>query len=225
MRLTDGIKHKGKPFEIPDVSRDDLPEFFVDMGYKVGAEVGVYKGEYSRKICEVGLKLYAIDPWRIYKDFKHQRGQSRLDFQYEHTKRVLAPYPKSTIIRKTSMEAVEEFEDNSLDFVYIDGHHGFKYVAEDLCEWSKKVKKGGIVSGHDYTLNKKPPRDPHVLQVKYVLHAFVEAFEIKDFFVLGRRRPEGERIKNYQGKYYDVFVDGEKKEKRDRWRSWMFVKP
>ncbi len=40
--------------------------------------------------------------------------------------------------------------DESLDFVYIDADHRFDYVMEDLIAWGRKVRKGGIISGHDY---------------------------------------------------------------------------
>ena len=42
------------------------------------------------------------------------------------------------------------FNDGYLDFVFIDSNHDYKYVKEDIKEWSKKVRKGGIVSGHEY---------------------------------------------------------------------------
>jgi hypothetical protein len=202
--LMEGIKQTGRPFEIPNCSRDDLPQFFLDMGFKVGAEIGVYKGEFSEKLAKVGLKLYAIDPWREYGDFKHSRGQTRLDLQYEIALHLLEPYPNCTIIRKTSMEAVEDFEDGSLDFVYIDANHGFRYIAEDLWEWSKKVRKGGIVSGHDYAVS-KDANDKYSYHVKFAVDGFVRAKEIMDFYVLGRK----ETLLN---------------EKRDKWRSWMWVK-
>lgn len=48
------------------------------------------------------------------------------------------------------MEAVKRFKNGSLDFVYIDANHSFNYVMQDLTEWSKKVRVGGIVSGDDY---------------------------------------------------------------------------
>jgi len=204
MKLIDGIKLKGRPFEIPDASRDNLPQFFVEIGYKVGAEIGVYKGEFSEKLCQAGLKLYAVDPWRIYKGFDNPRGQKRLDFQYDHTKRVLAPYPSCTIIRKTSMEAVEDFKDDSLDFVYIDANHEFRYIAEDLAEWTKKVKKGGIVSGHDYFYTKTGTHTVN-WHVAHVLNAYIQAYGISNWYLLGSK---------------DV-VPGEK---RDKWRSWMFIK-
>jgi hypothetical protein len=103
------------------------------------------------------------------------------------------------------MEALGDFEDESLDFVYIDGNHEFRYIAEDLFEWTKKVKKGGIVSGDDYFFLKKTVKANH-WHVGYVLKAYLATFAIDNFYVLGRRKPnEGE--------------------KRDKWRSWMFVKP
>lgn len=205
MRIIDGLKFAivGKPTQIPDCGRDDLPQFFVDMGYKVGVEIGVYKGEFSEKICKSGLKLYAIDPWRIYDDFTNPRGQDRLDFLYEHTKRLLAPYD-CTIIRKTSMEALALIPDGSLDFVYIDGNHSFKYIAEDIAEWSKKVRIGGVVSGHDYVyafddsgLNK--------CDVIYVVQAYTQAFGINNWYVLGSEEK----------------IEGQK---RDEFRSFMWIK-
>lgn len=204
MNIKDGLKLEGRPAEIPDCNRDDLPQFFVDMGYRVGVEIGVDKGEYTEKFCKAGLQMYGVDPWKWYPDYPHPKGQKRLDFLHEHTLRTLAPYD-ATIIRKTSMEAVEMFEDNSLDFVYIDGHHGFKYVTEDIYEWSKKIKVGGVISGHDYALNRHEVGSASVLQVRYVVDAYTKAFGIRQWYVLGRYKA----------------LPGEK---RDRFRSWLWIK-
>jgi len=48
------------------------------------------------------------------------------------------------------MEAVKTIKDASLDFIYIDGLHDFDSVIMDLVCWIPKVKKKGIISGHDY---------------------------------------------------------------------------
>lgn len=48
------------------------------------------------------------------------------------------------------MEALSLIPDESLDFVYIDARHEYQYVKEDIEGWFKKVRVGGIVSGHDY---------------------------------------------------------------------------
>ena len=55
-------------------------------------------------------------------------------------------------IRKKSMEAVKDFQDRSLDVVYIDGEHDEESVREDIKEWRKKIKFGGYLCGHDYYL-------------------------------------------------------------------------
>ena len=101
------------------------------------------------------------------------------------------------------MEAINDFKDGSLDFVYIDANHLLRYVIEDICEWSKKVRRGGIVSGHDYFYEKR--KYSNVVQVPFALKAFTDANDVKNWYVLGSENP----------------VKGEK---RDRWRSWMWVK-
>ncbi len=196
MDLSKALKIKGRPFEIPDCSRDDLPGFFVEMGFRVGAEIGVYKGEFSAKIAKTGLKLFSVDPY-----FPDQEKLGRM---YQDVKQLLAPYPKCKIIRKTSMEAVGDFEDRSLDFVYIDGNHEFRYIAEDLSEWTKKVRKGGIVSGDDYFYHKHGT-SKDFWHVAHVLNAYIGAYGIENWYLLGRKNA----------------LPGEK---RDRYRSWMFVK-
>lgn len=204
MKLIDGIKLQGKPVEIPDCSRDDLPQFFVEMGYKVGAEIGVYKGEFSKKFCKAGLALYAIDPWKIYSGYKDPQGQKKWNFLYERAKKTISGYSDSTIIRKTSMEALKDFADESLDFVYIDGNHNLKYVVEDICEWSKKIKNGGIISGHDYFFT--DPIDPQkVSHIPHAVRAYVDSYNIKNLYIIGREK----------------YIKGEK---RDRYRSWMWIK-
>ena len=49
-----------------------------------------------------------------------------------------------------SSEVVSQFEDESLDVVFIDLTHTYESVKEDIGLWLPKVKRGGILSGHDY---------------------------------------------------------------------------
>jgi len=199
MKLLDAIKQPGAPFIIPDCSRYDLPEFFKEMGYAVGAEIGVYKAGFTEMFASAGLRIYGIDPYLSYDDHIEGR-QHREDFLHRHAQRVLAPYSNATLIRKTSMEAVKDFEKESLDFVYIDGNHGLKYVVEDLWEWSKKVRPGGIIAGHDYGHKPHPRIDPFCVHVTHGVDAFVQCFGIKNWYVFGR-----------VGK--------------DRWGSFMWIRP
>ena len=49
-----------------------------------------------------------------------------------------------------SNEAYLDFEDNSIDAIYIDGNHTYDGVKEDIIYWSPKVKPGGLIVGDDY---------------------------------------------------------------------------
>jgi len=200
MKLSEGLKlemGRGTKIKIPDCSRNDLPELFKERGYKVGAEVGVCRGLFSEILCKGGFKMYGIDAWTMLHDYVHPKGQARLDQQYEETKARLAAFDY-TLIRKKSMDAVEDFEDESLDFVYLDANHHFKSIAEDIVEWTKKVRKGGIVSGHDFFYSRK--KGENAIHVRWVVEAFVSAYDIKPLFVLGRTK------------------------QKDKWPSWMFIK-
>lgn len=155
------------------MTRDELPQFFIDKGLKVGAEIGVLRGEFTEKLCKAGLKMYAVDPWiadknHLKADPDYQKIRNAL---FKSATNRLKPYD-CTIIRKTSMDALEDFEDESLDFVYIDANHHFRFIAEDIVEWEKKVRKGGIVSGHDYHITPK-------CQVPFVVDAYVKAFGVE----------------------------------------------
>ena len=209
MKLSEEIKKlSGRTIEIPGASRDDLPEFFKDLGFKTIVEVGVYKGEYTKLLCSnPDSQVYGVDPYMAYDDYDEPNRdfQARQDYLYRRIRHVMKPYQNCTIIRKISMDAVKDFKDGSIDAVYIDGHHGFKYVAEDIWEWSKKVKKGGIISGHDYSLNGKSYRDPYVLNVRYVVDAWVKCFGIEPLYILGRHETLPDEI-------------------RDKYRSWFYFK-
>jgi predicted O-methyltransferase YrrM len=133
------------------INRKELANLFKELGFKTGAEIGVDKGYFSLDMCMAnpGVKLYCIDPWKVYSAYPDMKEQHYLDVNYKITTRRLAPY-NCQIIKRSSMGVVKDFEDNSLDFVYIDGNHEHDYVLEDIREWSRKVRTGGIVSGHDY---------------------------------------------------------------------------
>ena len=167
-------------------------------------EIGVYKGEFSEKLAAFGGELYSVDPWLIYQEYGNSRGQKRLDEQCRQATERLSKYPNVTVVRKTSMEALADFEDESLDFVYIDGNHLFPYVAQDMYFWASKIRTGGILCGHDYARFKS-----HTLlgacHAKQIVDAYVQSFDVPNFWVLGEYK----------------YKEGDK---RDRWRSWMILK-
>ena len=131
--------------------RIKLAEYFNTLGFKIGAEVGVADGRYSEILCQKipGLTLHCIDPWETYRGNRRGGGHEQQYGNYEIAKKRLSAYD-TNLMRMSSMDAVRKFPYECLDFVFIDGNHDFDFIMEDLIEWSRRVKKGGIVSGHDY---------------------------------------------------------------------------
>jgi len=138
------------PFKTWNSDRTHLAELFNELGYKTGAEIGVSYGYYSKLLCEKipDLKLYCVDPWHAH----HYYGfmtEEKAEGLYQQAKKNLEGL-NVEFVRKKSTEAVLDFKDASLDFVYIDALHDFDNIMLDLIHWTPKVKPGGIVSGHDY---------------------------------------------------------------------------
>lgn len=187
------------PIEIPNVGRNQLAELFNVLGFKVGAEIGVYKGEYSEILCKTnpGVELYCIDSWVNYDGF-HLRD---MDTAKQEAEERLKPY-NVHILHMTSSAAAKQIPDGSLDFVYIDGNHEFVYVCQDLHYWNKKVRPGGIVAGHDYFKLVKPSSNMHVISA---VNGFTDAYKIRPWFILGTK----------------AIVPGQI---RDDHRSWMWVR-
>lgn len=123
--------------------RVELAQLFRDKGFKTGAEIGVSLGKYSRQLLESipGLRLFSIDNW----EGKYTNNETE-------ARNKLKDFAGSIIIKGDSVEVSKGFDDGSLDFVYIDGDHTQWGVRRDLEAWTPKVRKGGIVSGHDWQL-------------------------------------------------------------------------
>ena len=138
------------PIKLP-YGRNDLAILFKELNFKKGAEVGVELGRYAQVLCKAnpGVKLYCIDSWEDYEEYLEKKNKDNHSKYHEITKRRLKVY-NCEIVKKPSMNAVKDFARDSLDFVYIDGNHSYDYVLEDITEWSKIVRKKGIVAGHDY---------------------------------------------------------------------------
>jgi hypothetical protein len=170
------------PIAIREAIREVMAQTLCELGFKVGAEIGVLWGEHAEILCKYNptLKLYCVDPWIPYKGY-HDYHSFQYEPNYEHALVRLDQYD-CELIRKFSLDAAKDFEDNSLDFVYIDGNHDFRHVIDDIDEWSKKVKPGGIIYGHDLHKNRLRWKSN---QVYYAVPAYLYANRIKPWFVLG----------------------------------------
>lgn len=132
-------------------NRIELAKHFHDKGFIVGAEIGVLDGTYAEQLCQniPGVKLYCVDSWRARPEYTDYTNPKTFSRAHERAQKALKPYG-CILVRKLSLDAVKDFSDESLDFVYIDADHTFDAVIQDMVVWTKKVRRGGIVAGHDF---------------------------------------------------------------------------
>lgn len=122
-------------------------------------EVGSWRGR-STAYLAVNIKnsgkniqVDCVDTWRGSVDEEvHQTDPAVVaDTLYDEFIANMGPV-KDIIkpVRMTSREAVKQYEDNSLDFILIDGSHEYEEVKHDIGEWLKKLKPGCYIAGDDY---------------------------------------------------------------------------
>lgn len=169
------------PIHIPKHGRLWLAEFYRDLGFKRGAEIGVRRGEHAELMCRTvpGLELICVDPWLPQPGYLDKSNTSdKMRQYYEEAIKRLTPYG-CTIIEHVSSVASTMVPDRSLDFVYIDANHREAFVRYDLEVWLPKVRSGGILAGHDYaTMPEK-----HI-EVKDAVDGFTRTRGIRPWFVL-----------------------------------------
>lgn len=117
-------------------------------------EVGSWKGRSTSYMSveiynsEKDIEFYCVDTWEGGPD--HQ-GREELSELYNVFLNNMKPVEGYYIpLRDTSLNVSKKFEDESLDFVFIDASHEYEDVKNDILAWLPKVKPGGILAGHDY---------------------------------------------------------------------------
>jgi hypothetical protein len=145
------------------------PELYKGMVNRFGdgshfVEVGSWKGRSAAflavEIHNSGkrIRLDCVDTWEGSEEHRVEGSDSYepllkiKDGLYNAFIRNIKPVKKIiNPIRMTSVEASGIYDDESLDFVFIDAAHDYTSVKTDIRHWLPKVRKGGVLSGHDYS--------------------------------------------------------------------------
>ena len=116
-----------------DYGRRAIAKMLRDCKFRRGVEIGTLRGESAVMWLRDNSRLHltCIDP---YDEYHSRRSQRNLDSNYEIAVETLKPY-NATIIRKSSLDVVDGFENRSIDFLYIDGNHEFDPVMQDMIRW------------------------------------------------------------------------------------------
>ena len=157
-----------KEKEIYERNRENIPIWankrtdILDMLPRGGtyAELGVRGGMMSLEIlkrCKPEM-LHLIDCWEEQTEGDYTLDsdnvpQSRQDEIFEIVKKRFqkaVDAGRCAIHRMYTTDAINLFEDDYFDWIYIDADHSYKSVITDLRLYAPKVKADGYILGHDY---------------------------------------------------------------------------
>lgn len=129
------------------------PATFVEVGTWFGASAVYLAGRVKESGKEI--KIYAVDNFTaegsspLLRAEVAKLGGSFYEVFCENLRKCgVADYV--TPLAGDSTEMADHFDDDSLDFVYIDASHYYDKVKLDILAWLPKVKTGGTIAGHDY---------------------------------------------------------------------------
>ena len=123
---------------------------FIEADGKVMVEVGSYMGESASVFAKHVKSITAIDPWVEGYDDNDGASSTNMSKVEEYFDKTMSNFSNMKKIKMKSLEACKQFDDESLDFVYIDAEHTYEALFNDLKAWTPKVKKDGWICGHDW---------------------------------------------------------------------------
>lgn len=109
----------------------------------VGTELGVAEGIFSKRMIDSGkfTNIVGIDMYADYHDIN----------QYKRALQKTGLFSNYKLLRMRFEDALDLFEDEFFDFIYIDGYaHGGQDGGKTIFDWYNKLKVGGIIAGDDF---------------------------------------------------------------------------
>ena len=133
----------------------------------VMVELGSFHGTSTRFFSLFVDKVYSVD---VYDYHVPPTGRiPEMDKMFVEAESIFLErtkdYDNIVKIKKPSVEAAKDFEDGSLDCVYVDAEHLYDYIRSDIQAWKDKIKDGGVLCGHDYDHN-------HSASISSILNEF-----------------------------------------------------
>jgi hypothetical protein len=125
-------------------------------------EIGVLRGATCKRLLQhcgefIG-QYWAIDPWQRAGSGMEKRGgwsQHTWDEKHLGVCMLMQRYPQLKVLRTTSLEAAKVMKKMKFDAAFIDANHTYPMVRVDIKAWKPLIKKGGLLTGHDYAPGKR----------------------------------------------------------------------
>ena len=136
-----------------DLCEDMRNNFGGSLKDKTMIEIGAYAGDSTFVFSRYFGSVIVIDPFdKIYLDqdkpLKEYASMGEVEAYFRNK---ISDRNNVELMKMTSDEAIYNFEQESIDFVYIDGLHTYEQITKDIENYFPFVKEMGFIGGHDYT--------------------------------------------------------------------------
>lgn len=121
------------------------PEIVAELGSHYGCSAFTFAQ--AAKDFKFDTKMYFVDTWQG-DDFT-KKYDNDVYTVFSNTVDKFYSNQNINMLRMTFDEAVEKFDDKSIDLLHIDGSHYYEDVKRDFETWLPKVKDNGIIMLHD----------------------------------------------------------------------------
>lgn len=127
--------------------------WFKDKSNLICVEIGVWYA-YNASYC-LGRWGQHVEEWHLIDPYNFENYHSAFKNDRKNHKKIALENTKKfsdkcVWFENYSYEVVDNYKDDSIDFLYIDGNHSYDSVLKDIKLYWPKVKRGGLVIFDDY---------------------------------------------------------------------------
>ncbi|CAK9036948.1 unnamed protein product [Durusdinium trenchii] len=124
------------------------------------AEIGVHDGHTSERLLNEfdELQILLVDPFELADDSYFQEHSlyedrtSAAEASERLWEKMKSFRHRTVLVWQKSPGASAWVADNLLDLVFLDASHNYEALRADLDAWLPKLRRFGILAGHDYSL-------------------------------------------------------------------------
>lgn len=180
------------------------PKTIVELGTHYGFSMFVF-AEAAKNLGH-DVTLHAVDAW-VSDNPAGVYGDEPLDV----VRRIVADdYPNVTLHQAFFADAVDDFEDGSIDLLHIDGSHGYGDVVQDFNLYLPKMSERGVVLFHDVYAWRKDfgvYRFWDEVSTQYPSHRFTHSWGLGVLLVGSKPAPKVKAFISEAGKHPQLVND------------------
>lgn len=163
-------------------TRLEMLDFYLQDNL-IGAEIGVFTGEFSQFLASKNPnQLYLVDIFEGVAGSGDVDGNNftwadlsvvyqNLLIKYQHSNNI-------TLFAGYSSQFFDTISNDHLDYIYIDGDHSYEGCKLDLENSILKVKNGGWIFGHDYTINSVKAKHHYEFGVRQAVDEICQKYNL-----------------------------------------------